>query len=82
MNKRIMLTIIGICAILTFVGCENGKKIEISETESLMNTENQEEQKNEEKVSVPEVYHYNESGKIIIAMYHKFTSRERERRVD
>ena len=78
MNKRIMLTIMGICAIIAFVGCENGKKLETSDEEELVNIEKQEEQVLEEKeeVVVPEVYHYNESGEIIIAMYHKFTSRK------
>ena len=74
-----MLTFIGICAILTFVGCENGKKLDFSDTEELVSIENQEKEALEEeneKVEIPEVYHYNESGKIIIAMYHKFTSRK------
>ena len=79
MNKRIMLTIIGICAILTFVDCENGKEPNISDKEELVDIEKQEEQNFEEEkeeIVAPEVYHYNESGKIIIAMYHKFTSRK------
>ncbi len=76
MIKRIiMLTIAGLCAILTLVGCENGNEPELVKTEEVKQLENQEEQTIEEVV-VPEVYNYNESGKIIIAMYHKFTSRE------
>ena len=77
-NRIIMLTTLAICAILILVGCENGKKLESSDEEELANIEKQEEQVLEEKaeVAVPEVYHYNESGKIIIAMYHKFTSRK------
>ncbi|MBQ9267103.1 MAG: polysaccharide deacetylase family protein [Clostridia bacterium] len=83
MKKIIMLTIMGICAILCFVGCENGKKPGKTIEEGQQNIESQEEnvaehsvlQENEpEEIIVPEVYHYNESGKIIIAMYHKFTS--------
>ena len=72
-----MLTIFGICVILTLVGCENGKKLEPSESEEIANKESQENiTKQEEEVEViPEVYKYNESGKIIIVMYHKFTSR-------
>lgn len=83
MNKRIMLTILILCAILTFVGCENGNKLEPSKSEELVNNEIQEEniteqsalKENMELTDTPEVYNYNESGKIIIAMYHKFTSR-------
>ena len=78
MKKIIMLTIIGICGILTLVGCKNGKELEPIINEELVNNENQEVVIQEEKVEeniVPEVYNYNESGKIIIAMYHKFTSR-------
>ena len=84
MKKIIMLTIIGICGILLFVGCKNGKKLEPITEEDLAKNEKQEVaiQQEEAEKSIPEVYNYNESGKIIIAMYHKFTSRNRERRVD
>ena len=76
MNKRIMLTFMGICAILTCVGCENGKKLETPTVEELVNKGTQEEIATQEEIVIPEVYHYNESGKIIIVMYHKFTSRK------
>ena len=83
MIRRIMLTGLIACAIITFVGCENGNKLEPSKSEELVYNEIQEEsiteqiskEENMELTTIPEVYNYNESGKIIIAMYHKFTSR-------
>ena len=76
MKKILILTIIGICAILIFVGFENGKKEDQTPFEGQQNIENNEGEEKQEEVTPPEVYHYNESGKIMIVMYHKFAKEE------
>lgn len=93
MKKNIMLTVIGICAILTFVGCKSGTLIvddkNVQSENELTNKENfgyessgEKEAMSGEVASSGEVevedenFVYNESGKIIIAMYHKFSEVE------
>ena len=71
-----MLTIIGIYAILAFVGCENGKIEEMTSGVEQLNIEEQEKEEIVQNIPIPEVYRYNESGKIIIVMYHKFAKEE------
>lgn len=76
MKKSIWLTVIGICVILLCVGCENGnveEKFEDMQNSSQITSSN--EQEEVEKV-IEETYEYNESGKIIIVMYHKFAENE------
>lgn len=84
MNKLIMLTTFGIYAIIALVGCENGN-INI---DTSMNVKNETDYfSGEEKIEISgevlkeeieDVYKYNETGKIIIVMYHKFAEVEHD----
>ncbi len=90
MKKTIILTIFVICATMFFVGCKNGIKTidEINPIESGEHADNPilsgESIENiisgevAEESKEPEIYEYNESGKIIIAMYHKFGKEEKD----
>ncbi len=94
MKKNIMLTLFATCAILFFVGCKNGTKsikqnlpLESGDNaDTSFNVENQDlveniasgEESNIVETVEPEVYEYNESGKIIIAMFHKFAKEEKD----
>ena len=90
MKKTIILTIFAICVTMFFVGCKNGIKTidEINAIESGEHADNPilsgESIENiisgevAEESKEPEIYEYNESGKIIIAMYHKFGKEEKD----
>lgn len=77
MKKTIWLTIIGICVILASVGCENGnvpvnpgnKQETLEDGSTIVDVV-------ESKENVEETYEYNEDGKIIIVMYHRFAENE------
>lgn len=84
MKKLIMLTIFASCVTITLVGCENGN-IQINNLDSDTIIENKssgdEELVSKEEIlkeENEEVYKYNESGKIIIIMYHKFAEEEKD----
>lgn len=77
MNKVGWLTIISICGILSLVGCENGNAKR--EVESIVNSsalDSSVVQIEESEKILEETYEYNENGKIIIVMYHKFAEDE------
>lgn len=81
MKNILWLTIIGICVILSLVGCENGKKKEeiigLDTPISQISQESSLENKNDELIEIEEeTYEYNENGKIIVVMYHKFALEE------
>lgn len=82
MQKMIMLTILAIYVTITLVGCENGNiQINTLSSGDIVNEDSSgdEEIKNDFlKEENEEVYKYNESGKIIIIMYHKFAEVEKD----
>lgn len=83
-KKLIMLTIFVTCVTITLVGCENGNiKVNTldSETRNESKASGDEELISKEEVfkeENEEVYKYNESGKIIIIMYHRFAEEEKD----
>lgn len=92
MMRLIMLTFFVCCVTIILVGCENGN-IEINEfasgeTEFLSSGEEFIEKSGdnliiqnneiENNVQANDVYKYNEAGKIIIIMYHRFAEEEKD----
>ena len=75
MNKKIMLTVIAICATMILVGCKNGNLNDSSVSGESSYISSGEDLNLNEAVK-EEVYKYNESGKIIIVMYHRFLENE------
>ena len=84
MCDKIMLTIIAICVTILFTGCMNGNQSVLRDTNINISHESGEketflvsgEKEKEKEEPLEEVYQYRESGKIIIAMYHKFAEEE------
>lgn len=77
MKKSIWLTVIGICVILLCVGCENGNAEEkLEENANASQNDSSYEKEEELEKIIEETYEYNENGKIIIAMYHRFAENE------
>ncbi len=87
MRKIIMLTMLTFlvcCVTMLFVGCENGN-LEKNKPESGKNDTLYDSGEkiygivgNDFKEEKEEVYKYNETGKIIIVMYHKFAEEEKD----
>ena len=77
MKNTLRLTIIGMCVILSLVGCENGNAENVIEVAPQTFESSSSIRKEDElKEFVEETYEYNENGKIIIVMYHKFAEEE------
>jgi peptidoglycan/xylan/chitin deacetylase (PgdA/CDA1 family) len=69
------LTIIVICAIMAFVSCENGNQFK---EDNVQNDEVPLVEDPSTNQVAEETFKYNESGKIIIAMFHKFAHEEND----
>lgn len=79
--KKIMLTMVLLCVTILLAGCMNGNLLNnVTSSPSGESGEfllgNEIEEERVESVPQEEVYEYNESGKIIIVMYHTFAEKE------